>query len=347
MLGSRRIQQPTVVCSCPGGRRGVWWRAWPVAVLATLLLPGSASAHPGLRASPEDWWTAWNWDAVLLINLLLLTCFYARGLARLIRRRSATRRFLLPAAAGLLAILSLLVALVSPLDALSESLSSAHMVQHMVLMTVAAPLLALASPALVTFTGLPRGWQKGFAAWQRTRFWRSARQLTMSPVVVWSLHAAVLWVWHVPAFYLTALRSPLLHDLQHLSFFAAAFLFWRPMLDGLSPRRFDRGVSILMLFTTSLHATLLGAFMSFSPRAWYADYVATAPVWGMTALEDQQVAGFIMWIPACSVYAFAAAALFVKWIDQFSEADRPVGRALASGPRPTLASRKMEAAKSW
>jgi putative membrane protein len=295
-----------------------------IALLAIALLalatPSTAEAHPGLRIDPERWWIAWNWDAVILANLALLAWCYFRGLAVLHGRLPGKAWWLGAAMCG--ALLSLVIALVSPLDAMSEALSSAHMVQHMVLMTIAAPLLALASPSLIAPLGLPAAWRGTLVAWRRTRPWQLARRLSRSPLAMWWLHALVIWLWHVPALYHAALRNPLVHDLQHLSFFAAAFLFWRPMVDPLARPRLDRGIAVLMLFTTSLHATLLGAFMSFSPHAWYSDYAATTPAWGLTPLEDQQIAGFIMWIPACSVYAAAAAILFVLWLEGSSQRER-------------------------
>lgn len=298
-------------------RRGRPFRRWIACccfVAATAGLPPCALAHPGLVAEPDRWWTYWNLDPLLLLNLAAIAALFFRGMRQL--SAVAQRRLRWRAFSFALGMICLAAALVSPLDALSEALASAHMVQHMLLMTVAAPLIALSSPAPLLYRGLPFSWRPPILSVRRTFVWRVVRSWFVAPLAVWWLHALVLWGWHIPVLYLAALRSELVHDLQHLSFFAAAVVFWRLLIDPLQRPRIDGGLAVLLLFTTSLHATLLGAFMSFSPRAWYADYAFTAPAWGLTPLEDQQLAGFIMWVPACSVYAIAAAVLFVAWLER-------------------------------
>src|SRR5205085_10982078 len=129
------------------------------------------------------------------------------------------------------------------------------------------------------------------------------------PLLAWALYAAALWVWHAPAFYETALRSRAIHDLQHLCFLGTAFLFWRVLLDPVRRLRLSRGAGVLYLFTTCLQSGALGIYLTLSPRLWYPTY-ALAPAWGLSPLEDQQLAGLIMWVPGCLAYAVAALALF-------------------------------------
>jgi len=188
-------------------------------------------------------------------------------------------------------------------------------VQHMALMMVAAPLLVLGAPAFVLLWALPLEWRKRLTPvihWVER--WNSPWYLLWQPLLLWSLFAVALWIWHLPPLYQAALRDRVVHDFQHLVFLGAAFLFWRVLLDPLSRLRLGRGAGVLYLFTTSLHASALGVFMALSPRVWYLDYQATAPAWQLTPLEDQQIAGLIMWMPACMVYALAAAALFALWL---------------------------------
>lgn len=274
----------------------------------TSLLP--LLAH-GMSVTPESWPAAWNWDALVLLNLSLLGWGYARGLAALWGKAGAGRGVSRFRAVAYFASLGVLfVALISPLDPLSEELSSAHMAQHMLLMVVAAPLFILGSPALVLTWGLPQPWRPAAGRWRR----RLDLPLFRRAVPAWLLYAVTLWSWHLPALYHAALRQPLVHDAQHLSFFAASCLFWRVVLDPLGKQRLHALAAVFFLFTTALHASLLGIFMTLAPQPWYADYAGRTSVWGLTPLEDQQLAGAIMWAPGCVVYPAAAAALFGIWL---------------------------------
>jgi cytochrome c oxidase assembly factor CtaG len=122
--------------------------------------------------------------------------------------------------------------------------------------------------------------------------------------------------------YQAALRDPLLHDAQHLSFFTAASLFWRLCLDPLAGRRLSALGAIPYLFTTALHSAALGIFLALSQRTWYPDYVTRTSAWGLTPLEDQQLAGLIMWMPACLIYPAVAAILFGTWLTRLAGATR-------------------------
>jgi putative membrane protein len=184
--------------------------------------------------------------------------------------------------------LVLALALLSPLHHLSERLLWAHMVQHELLMVLAAPLLVLGRPLETWNWGLPRAW----------RAWASMPRRAMGPVSAWTLHAAALWVWHVPAFFDAALASPALHALQHTSFFVTALLFWWAVL---APGASQVG-AVISLFTTMLHTGALGALMALAPTPWYGPY----------ALQDQQLAGLVMWVPAGLAYPGVALYLMSK-----------------------------------
>jgi putative membrane protein len=124
--------------------------------------------------------------------------------------------------------------------------------------------------------------------------------------VAWALHGATLWLWHAPPLFEAALASETVHYLQHLTLLVTALLFWASLL----PRRADhktRVVAVFSLFTTTMHSTLLGALLTLSPTIWYASYAAAAG--GLSALEDQQLAGLIMWVPAGLVYTAMALGL--------------------------------------
>ncbi|HUG93889.1 MAG TPA: cytochrome c oxidase assembly protein [Planctomycetaceae bacterium] len=284
--------------------------------LLVVVLPAVADAHGGGMVTPGRWWAAWNWQPAVLASLALLAGACGLGLCRLWRRAGAGRgvsRWQAIACGG--GLLALTAALVSPLDALSDELAWVHMVQHMLLMMVAAPLFVAGTPLRLMPWALPRAARRVVSRWRRRLgAWHSPWYLLWQPLLLWSLFAATLWVWHWPVLYEAALNVPLVHDAQHITFFVAACLFWRVLVDPVGRLRLGRGVGVLYLFTTSLHATLLGVFMTLSPRLWYAPYEGRAAAWNLTPLEDQQLAGLIMWMPACSIFAVAAAWLFGLWL---------------------------------
>lgn len=312
------------------------------AVAATSLLPAlflliaapAALAHGGAHhAGDGHWWAMWNMDPPTLLSLALISGLYAAGLRRMWRRAGHGRGISRGQAAAFAAsIVALVIALISPLDPLSDQLSSVHMVQHMLLMMVAAPLFILGSPLLATLWAMPSRLRvPGLRALRRSGAWRPTRYLLWQPLLLWVIYAFTLWVWHLPALYQAALRVRLVHEVQHVTFFVASCLFWRVLLDPINRRTLVRGAAVLYLFTTSLHATVLGVFMALAPMPWYSDYVGRTQAWNLTPLEDQQFAGLIMWMPACLIYAVAAAALFVIWVKESDPDPAPItGRTVIS-----------------
>jgi len=301
------------------------------ALAAGLLLTGPTAIPAHDRVQPGQAWQAWNWDPLVLLVLGLLACFYLRGLARLWRGGGRTvRRWQAGAFLGALAVLFL--ALVSPLDALSAELSAAHMVQHMLLMTAAAPLFVLGAPTLVLAWGLTERSQGKTRLVAPGVFRLLQAPLLWQPVFLWLLYAGVLWAWHHPVAYQAALRDSLVHDVQHLSFFLAACFFWRAVLDPLGRRRLHPTAALPYLFATSVQAAALGVFLTLSPRVWYGDYTERTPAWGLTPLADQQLAGLIMWMPACLIYPAAAALLFGAWLAAAEQPKLPDPRAQRCQP---------------
>jgi cytochrome c oxidase assembly factor CtaG len=134
-----------------------------------------------------------------------------------------------------------------------------------------------------------------------------------NPLAAWLIHAVALWVWHIPVLFEAVLEREWVHTLQHLSFFLSALLFWWALIHG-RERALGYGAAVLFLFTTALHSGLLGALITFAPNVWYPGYLKTTQTWGLTPLEDQQLGGLIMWIPAGLVYVVAGLALFAGWL---------------------------------
>jgi len=229
-----------------------------------------------------------------------------------------------PAIAFAISWLALVVALVSPLDEWSETLLVAHMAQHELLMVVAAPLMALSGPLVALLWALPADLRRGAIAVATRRPIAAVWTALTAPPVAWLLHAVALWVWHLPALYAAALEHEAVHAAQHLCFFGTAALFWWGLVHG-RYGRLGYGAAVLYLFATGLHSGVLGALLGFSPHIWYPAYAATSEAWGLTPLEDQQLAGFLMWVPAGLVFALGGLGFFTAWLRESDRRTRLVG----------------------
>src|SRR5205085_1430820 len=130
----------------------------------------------------------------------------------------------------------------------------------------------------------------------------------------WLLFALALWVWHAPALFEAALRNEMIHALEHLVFLVSATLFWWVLLKPTRPSYTHYGMAIPYLFTTALHSGILGALMTFGTQPWYRFYTAQVSPWGLTALEDQQLAGLIMWVPGGALFTVLTIAYFAAWL---------------------------------
>lgn len=294
------------------------------AAAAPTVLPARALAH-GASGDAPGWLPQTPGDALVLASLVATAAVYARGVSRLWRTAGighGTSR----AGAGCFAAgwLALAVALASPLHPLGQVLFAAHMAQHEILMLVAAPLLVLARPGVPLLWGaspaLRHGWQHLARLPATRRVWR----LVTLPAVAFALQAVALWVWHVPALFDATLNSDAVHAAQHVSFLGSALLFWWVLVHA-RQRAVAYGAAVASLFATSLQGGMLGALLTVAPRSIYPTYERTAPARGWTALEDQQLGGLLMWIPAGVLYMVAALALLAGWL---RESER--GRALAS-----------------
>lgn len=237
---------------------------------------------------------------------------YAIGLRSLWRSAGAGRgiRF---AQAGRFAAgwLALVVALASPLDSLAELSFAAHMVQHELLMVLAAPLLVLGRPLEAWAWALPTRWSRDLAAAGRSPILATPWQWITEPAGAWCFHAAALWLWHLPWLFEAALANEAVHIAQHASFFGSALAFWWTVF-GRGSRAAD-GASLVSLFTTMLHTAALGALLTFASAAWYPTYAQHVP-FGFTALEDQQLGGLVMWVPAGFAYIAAGLVIVARWL---------------------------------
>lgn len=264
-----------------------------------------------------------TWDALPLLTIGGAFSLYTLGLARLWRSAGAgTGLGFGQVSCFFLALVTLAVALLSPLDGWSDRLFAAHMAQHELLMVLAAPLLVLGRPLTAYLWALPQASRARVGHWLQRPPVQSTWQFLSAPLFALVLHAVVRWVWHVPTLFEAAMRDERLHAFQHFSFFLSAALFWWALVHG----RYGRagyGLAVLFVFATAVHTSILGALISVAPRLIYAIYEQRARLAGWQPLEDQELAGLIMWIPSGLLFLTTALALFAAWL---GEAERRAAR---------------------
>lgn len=250
----------------------------------------------------------WNWEPQLVLGLIMQASAYLLCVGPL-------RRFF-PGSAPvpisqqyvfLLGVLSLFVALVSPIDHLGDAyLLTGHMIQHLLITLVGPPLLLLGTPRwllrpivelpIVRSISLPVG-----------------RVLT-HPVFAFFAFNVVYWIWHVPRYYEAALQSQPIHILEHMSFMATAVLTWWPVFSPLDEfPALHQGTRVLYLFFESVPPTLLGAMITFAKEPLYPTYAAAPRIWGLSVMEDQTLGGLIMWVPGGLVFFVVLTVIFFRW----------------------------------
>ena len=263
----------------------------------------AARAH-GVHGAADA--PGWTFDGWVVGPLLVSLAWYAAGYLQLRRRSSMVAAHRASAGWFLGGWLVLVAALVTPLHEAGERSFAAHMLEHELLMLVAAPLMVLSRPIGIALWAFPHAVRQALAGLGRgiSTPWRA---LT-APVTATLLQAVALWLWHAPRLFDLALANPGWHVMQHLSFLITALLFWWAVLHGRERRV---GVSVGCLFFTATVSGALGALMAFSSSPWYAGYASSGlDAFGLTPAEDQQLAGLLMWIPGGLVHALAALALF-------------------------------------
>lgn len=273
--------------------------ARPALIALAAAWPAPALAHGGEAHG------GWSVEPLALGLLLLSVVLYALGYARMgeRQREAIAPRGRVWAYAG--AVAAIVVALFSPVDALADSSFAWHMVQHLLLMLVAAPLMAMGNAHLVALMA--------FALPSRRRIGRlvngapgvkSGAASPFAPPLAALVFAAGLWLWHAPRMYDAALADPLLHTIEHLTFLVTSAVFWR-MVSTVGNRRLDGLSAVVLVTLIALQGNLLAALITLAPQPLYSAYAANR-------LSDQQIAGLLMWLPAGLLYLAASVRSIIK-----------------------------------
>ena len=281
-----------------------------------LIAPFFVIAHAGHHElTPSQVLRWWSWEPWTIAILLATGGLYAVGVAA-----HSDKRWRLSSACFALGWSTLVIALLSPVDRLGGILFSAHMVQHELLMMVAAPLIVLGKPLIAFLWALPMSWRLTLGRWSQNAAFAQAWRFISGPFVATLLHALALWIWHLPSLYQATLTNDAIHAAQHLSFLLTAALFWWALIHG-RYGRIGYGVAVAYVFFTAAHSGLLGALIALAPNVIYPIYQKTTAQWGLDAIDDQQLAGILMWIPAGVIFTVVGVALFAAWL---REAERRV-----------------------
>jgi putative membrane protein len=287
--------------------------ALPLALALLAVAPATVLAH-GATAPPPTFPAVlleWRFDPLVILPLGATAAAYLLAVTAVNRahpgnRHPRTRTWFFMA--GLAAIG---LALASPIEAYEGVLFSVHMVQHLLLMLVAPPLLLAGGPITLAL-------RVSAPSVRRSLLWVLHSPVVKAisfPVVAWILFAAVNWGWHFSTLYDQALENDLLHYVQHATFLGAALLFWWP-ITGVdpSPWRMPYPVRLFYLFLALPQNSFLGVALLSASTVLYPHYVTNGRTWGPAPLEDQQLGGILMWVAGDIAFLVGMAIVIVIWM---------------------------------
>lgn len=256
---------------------------------------------------------AWSLPWLPLVSLSVTLVLYLRGW----KMARVTRGPELPAwraACFVAGLISLWVALASPIEALDDYLLAAHMMQHFILMSIAPPLIALGAPVVPILRGVPRVLiRRWLQPVFRAGWLRAVGHTITHPVFAWLAMNVAYLGWHVPAAFELTFRSEWIHDCEHGCFFATSLAFWWVVLAPWPARvRWRRWAIIPYLLSADILNTVLSATLTFSGRVLYPSYAAAPRICFLTPLKDQAAAGAEMWVLNSLVFLIPAVAIAAK-----------------------------------
>lgn len=300
-----------------------------VAALAAVAVPGTVRAHGDVAPAPElpGVLMAWHFDPLVIGGLAGAAGAYwwaARRVARLHPANPHPRHRAWLFGGGLTA---LGIALLSPIEAYEGTLFSVHMVQHLLLEVVAAPLLLLAAPITLALRAAPPAVRRRLVAVLGSRLLHALS----FPVITWVLFAAVNWGWHFSVLYDEALENEALHYFQHATFLGAALLFWWPAIGAdPSPWRLPHPVRLLYLFLAMPQNSFLGVALLSASTVLYPHYVTNVRDWGIPPIDDQALGGVLMWVVGDVAFLAGMMLVVVHWMRHEDRRTERLDRRLAA-----------------
>jgi putative membrane protein len=256
--------------------------------------------------------------------LILVALVYVRGWVR-IRRINLETSENWRVGSLLLGLFLIWLAMASPIAELDHELLTIHMVQHLLLMTLAPPLIWLGAPMKPLLLGLPQEFGNVMSHFFRSPPMRRLGRAFAHPAVCWLAAAATLVGWHVPSLFALGMRSELWHTTEQVSFLASGLLFWRPVIKPAQGASNGSEWPILLyLFLATLPCDILSGFLVFCDRVVYPVFFSSSQLFGTSALEDQQCAGALMWTCVTVVYLIAAAIFAARLLSPHRWEKRPI-----------------------
>lgn len=255
--------------------------------------------HHAHHAASESLWVS--------VPLILVALVYVRGWVR-IRRINLETIENWRVGSFLLGLFLIWLAVASPIATLDHELLTIHMVQHLLLMMLAPPLIWLGAPLKPLLHGLTQGLENVMSHFFRSPPVQRLGRAIAHPAVCWLAAAATLVGWHVPSLFALGMRSGLWHTIEQVSFLASGLLFWWPVVKpGQGASNGSEWPILLYLFAATLPCDILSGFLVFCDRVVYPLFLSSPPSNGLSAIEDQQCAGALMWTCVTVVYLIAAA----------------------------------------
>jgi cytochrome c oxidase assembly factor CtaG len=294
-----------------------------------------------MSAAIKTAFDSWQLPLPVTLALLLIACVYFRGWLHL--RKAFPHTISVAQFAAFMSGLSTLwIAIGSPINALDDELLTFHMVQHLLLMAVAPPLILLGAPIMPLLHGLPRRFVRVVGRVFQHAAVQWVAGVATHPVFCLLAASFAVIAWHYPALFELGLKSSWWHEVEHTCFLMTGLLFWWPVVQPWpSSARWPRWSTPLYLFLATLPCDALSAFLAFCDRVVYRPYAAVPHVAGISPLGDQEFAGALMWVSVTFIYLAPAAVVTIQLLSpsrlHLSEQDRPElrGRATARLSAPT------------
>ena len=225
----------------------------------------------------------------------------------------------------ILGLLFIWIAMASPLAALDHNILTAHMVQHLLLMTLAPPLILLGMPQEPLAHGLSQRFLQAIRRPLRSELMQQFARVLAHPAFCWFAAASTLVVWHIPSVFMLGLQSQMWHEAEQASFLVAGLLFWSPVIrPAAGPSKWPEASMLLYLFLATLPCDIPSGFLVFCDRVVYPVFLSSPRSYGLSALEDQQCAGALMWTCVTIVYLIAGALFTARLLSLHRSDERSI-----------------------